>query len=185
MFAVIVIACVVAAVAAAARKLARRRQIRRRFGIEYDRLVTDRQSRRAAEAELALRQRHVSMLGIRPLTCGQRDRYAARWAAVREKFADIPDSAVLDAQYLVCAILSSRGYPLIHRDQVISDLSVQHSAVLDHFRAACELSDLVSAGAAGMLDMREAMAHYRVVVAALLGLPAGSEPASPLTGSAA
>jgi hypothetical protein len=156
---------------AAVRKLTRRRQLRQRFGAEYDRLVTDRQSKKVAEAELMLRQRHVSGLGIRPLTDSQRDQYAAGWSAVREKFADIPDLAVLDARYLVCAILVGRGYPLIHREQVISDLSVQHSRVLDHFRAASDLADQVSTGAASMLDMREAMAHYRVVIAELLGEP--------------
>lgn len=182
--AMIVSLCTAFATAAAVRRVVRRRQLRQRFGPEYDRLVTDRQSRKAAEAELTLRQRHVSGLGIRPLTDHQRDRYAAGWAAAREKFADIPDLAILDARYLVCAVLISRGYSLIHREQVICDLSVEHSRVLDHFRAASDLADLVSAGTASMLDMREAMAHYRVVVAELLSEPDRADMAGPLSGEA-
>ncbi len=188
MFALIMIVIGVIALAAAVaavRRHSRRRQLRQRFGAEYHRLVDDRQSKRIAESELIMRQRHVSELGIRPLAPWQRRRYAAAWAAVLEKFADVPDHAVMDAQYLVCAILAGRGYPLMHREQVISDLSVQHASLLGHFRAACELADHVGAGMAPMLDMRQAMVHYRVLVAELLAPPADQQHAAQLSGRAA
>src|SRR6266581_6264166 len=168
--AIVIIAIIALALAVAAmRTQARRRQLRQRFGAEYYRLVDDRQSKKKAEAELILRQRHVRDLGIRPLDARSRRRYIADWESAQEKFADLPAGAVADAQHLVNAVLESRGYPLMHREQVISDLSVEHAGVLDYYRAACDISDQVSAGTATTEDMRHAMIHYRAILNELLG----------------
>jgi hypothetical protein len=47
---------------------ARRRSLRRRFGPEYDRVVTERNDRRAAERELRARERRHAELNLRPLS---------------------------------------------------------------------------------------------------------------------
>jgi FtsZ-interacting cell division protein ZipA len=168
---VIVAAIALVALVVVVIRQSRRRELRRRFGIEYDRLVDDRESRQRAEAELLMRQRHVGELGIRPLEDKLRDRYAAQWAATQEKFVDTPASAVADAQHLVNAVMRDCGYPLDNREQVISDLSVDHANTLDHFRAVCEVSERVTAGTASTEDMRQAMIHFRVLFAELLGEP--------------
>jgi hypothetical protein len=176
---VILVVLVVAAIVAGAMTLTRRHQLRRRFGTEYDRLVDDRESKLKAEAELVMRQRHVGQLGIRPLSPALRDRYAADWTAAQEQFVDTPADAVANAQHLVIAVLQDCGYPAMHREQVISDLSVDHASTLDEFRAACVISERVAAGTASTEDMRQAMIHYRALFAELLGQPADSlaEPA--------
>jgi len=180
---VLIAAIALAAAAPGVVRQTRRRELRRRFGAEYYRLVDDRQSRRKAEAELVLRQRHVAQLGIRPLDQRQADRCAADWAAAQEKFVDTPVSAVADAQHLVNAVLQDCGYPLMHREQVISDLSVDHASALDHFRAACDISESVRAGTASTEDMRQAMIHYRVLVTELLGQPGPGSKQLPATAS--
>src|SRR5712692_3414226 len=173
---IVVIAVIaVAALVVGGMRQTRRRQLRRRFGAEYDRLVEDRQSRPKAEAELVMRQRHVAKLGIRPLYPELRDRYAAEWAAAQDGFVDMPASAVVDAQHLVNSVLQDCGYPLMHREQVISDLSVDYAGTLDHLRAACEISDRVSAGTASTEDMRQAMIHFRVLFTRLLGQDAPTD----------
>jgi hypothetical protein len=50
----------------------RRRQLRERFGTEYDRTVQERESRSAAERELAEREQRHAKLDIKPLSslCG-------------------------------------------------------------------------------------------------------------------
>lgn len=171
---VIIVVFALAVVVVGVIRQTRRRKLRRRFGAEYDRLVDDRQNRRQAETELVMRQRHVAKLGIRPLDPGLRDRYAAEWAATQESFVDMPANAVVDAQHLVNAVLQGCGYPLMHREQVISDLSVDHAGTLDHFRAACDISERIGAGTASTEDMRLAMIRYRMVFTELLGQPAST-----------
>jgi hypothetical protein len=167
---VIVAVIVLAVVLAGIIRQIRRQQLRQRFGLEYDRLVEDRQSRRVAEAELLMRQRHVGELGIRPLDPALRDRYAAGWASAQEMFVDRPDAAVAKARQLVDAVLRDRGYPLTHLEQVISDLSVNYAHTLDHFRAAADISERTETGAVPTEDMRQAMIHYREIFTELLGL---------------
>jgi hypothetical protein len=159
--------------------LARRRRLRRRFGAEYKRLVDDRDSRSQAEAELVLRERYVSRLGVRPLDPVTRERIAARWAMVHDKFASDPVAAVVAAQRLLTALLRERGYPIVHREQVMSDLSVDHAELLDHVRSACDIFERTAAGMALGSDLRQAEADYRALFAGLLAEPADDGVAQP------
>jgi hypothetical protein len=79
---------------------------------------------------------------------------------------------------LVTAVMTDRGYPVEHQDQVLADLSVEHSDTLGHYRAAEEISGSAAAGTASTEDLRLAMIHYRALFGDLLGEPAdaGREP---------
>ena len=81
---------------------------------------------------------------------------------------------------LVVAVMTERGYPAEHDDQVLADLSVEHSGTLDRYRAAEEISQRAAAGTASTEDLRQAMVHYRALFGDLLGEPAdtGSESAA-------
>ena len=125
--AVIVIGAVVFGVMA----VSRRRRLRQRFGPEYDRVVGERDSRREAEAELTERERRVQGLDIQPLTAAAQASYAGQWTSIQEQFVDAPADAVTGAQLLVVAVMTERGYPVEQDDQVLADLSVEHSATLD------------------------------------------------------
>lgn len=169
---IVIIAIVVIAGVAVAVMSARRRRLQQRFGPEYDRVVDEHDSRMKAEAELSRRERRVSELNIRPLEPAAQARYAAEWATIQEQFVDAPQGAAGQAQDLVVAVMNERGYPTEHRDQVLADLSVEHAAFLDHYRAASDISEGATAGTASTEDLRQAMIHYRALFQELLGQPA-------------
>ena len=169
--AIVIVVIVVAAVLFMLTAANRRRRLRERFGPEYDRAVTERGSRREAEAELAERERHVRDLDIRPLSPSARNQYQSEWTAVQEQFVDAPQAAVTGAQTLVSAVMEDRGYPTQPYDQTLADLSVEHASTLDHFRAGHDISQNAAAGAASTEDLRQAMIHYRALFAELLGEP--------------
>jgi hypothetical protein len=177
---VIAIIVVVAAIAGLAYET-RRRRLQQRFGPEYDRLVEQTGSRSKAEAELASRQRRVEGLDIRPLDPAARVRYAENWAAVQEQFVDSPQDAVMAAQRLVMAVMKERGYPTEGGDQVLADLSVDHANVLDHYRAAYDISQRAADNAASTEDLRQAMIHYRALFQDLLGKTSATAPVAETT----
>jgi hypothetical protein len=154
----------------------RRRRLQQRFGPEYDRLVGERDSRREAEAELSGRERRVQDLDIEPLTDAARTSYTGQWMSIKEQFIDAPGDAVSGAQFLVAAVMTERGYPVEQDDQVLADLSVEHSGTLGRYRAAEEISGKAAAGTASTEDLRQAMVHYHALFADLLGEPAASDP---------
>jgi hypothetical protein len=178
---VIIIVAVVIVVAAAAGVIydMRRRRLRERFGPEYDRLVEEKGSRTKAEAELVGREKRVKDLDIRPLSPDAQARYTQDWAAVQERFVDAPQEAVANAQRLVMTVMNERGYPTEGSDQVLADLSVEHASVLDHYRAAYDISQTAADGRASTEDLRQAMIHYRSLFRDLLGdgADAGTETA--------
>jgi hypothetical protein len=151
----------------------RRRQLRQRFGPEYDRVVGEKRSQRKADAELAERERRVRSLDIRPLDETTRVRYAAEWTAIQERFVDQPEQAVTQAGLLVTSVMKDRGYPTEGYDQSLADLSVEHAGTLDHYRAAHQISMQAEAGTAETEDLRLAMLHYRALFSDLLGQPSG------------
>jgi hypothetical protein len=169
--AIVIVVIVVAAVLFMLTAANRRRRLRERFGPEYDRAVTERGSRREAEAELSEREKHVRELDIRPLSPTARNQYQSEWTAVQEQFVDAPQAAVTGAQTLVSAVMEDRGYPTQPYDQTVADLSVEHASTLDHFRAAHDISQNAAAGTASTEDLRQAMIHYRALFAELLGEP--------------
>jgi hypothetical protein len=176
---IIVVIIVVAAIVTGV-MYQRRRRLQQRFGPEYDRLVEEKGSKTKAEAELASRQRRVADLDIRPLDPAARARYQENWAAVQEQFVDSPQEAVMAAQRLVMTVMQERGYPT-EGDQVIADLSVDHASVLDHYRAAYDISQRAADNQASTEDLRQAMIHYRALFQDLLGEASSTAGETPVT----
>jgi hypothetical protein len=174
---IVVAVIVVAALVTGVMAIMRRRRLQERFGPEYDRVSGERDSKLKADSELAERERRVRDLDIQPLTDAARASYAAQWADIQERFVDTPADAVTGSQLLVTAVMTDRGYPVEDHDQVLADLSVEHSDTLGHYRAAEEISQSAAADTASTEDLRQAMIHYRALFSDLLGDPAntGSE----------
>jgi hypothetical protein len=168
--AIIVVILIVAALLVGLSVVNRRRRLRDRFGPEYDRAVSE-HGRREAEAELTERERRVRHLDIKPLSPTARAQYASEWTAVQEQFVDAPQAAVTGAQTLVTAVMKDRGYPTEAFDQTVADLSVEHAATLDHYRAAHDISQRAGSGTASTEELRQAMIHYRALFTELLGQP--------------
>ena len=166
---VIVAVVVIIAALATAAVMTRRHRLKEQFGPEYERAVTEQNSKLRAEAELTDRQRRVRKLDIRPLDEAARSQYAADWMAIQEHFVDSPQAAVGEAHELVTTVMTERGYPTEDDDQVLADLSVEHAQTVGHFRAAQEISRRAAADQAATEDLRQAFIHYRALFSDLLG----------------
>ena len=138
-------------------------ELRGRFGPEYDRAVQQHGSERKAEAKLTDRETRVEMLKIRDLDPMERDRYLAQWQAVQSRFVDYPKGAVTEADELVCSLMQTRGYPVSDFEQRAADISVDHSRVMENYRAAHDIALRLGRGEVSTEELRAAMIHYRVL----------------------
>jgi hypothetical protein len=157
--------CILLALALAHRRSA---ALHNQFGNEYDRAVDERGSRRDAEHELAERTQRHDQLQIRPLDAMQREAFAASWRSVQARFVDEPREAVADADGLVHDVMTERGYPMGDFERQSADLSVDHSDVVDHYRAAHDIRTRDADGEATTEELRAAMVHYRGLFDSLL-----------------
>jgi len=114
----------------------RTRHLRERFGPEYDRMRSHAASARAAESELASREKRVAKFHIRPLSPEERTRFTEVWGHVQSLFVDDPKGAIAEADRLVNDVMSARGYPMADFEQRTSDISVDHPIVVEHYRSA-------------------------------------------------
>jgi len=143
-------------------------ELRERFGLEYDRAVTEFGSPARAERQLAARTRRVEHLRFRELNDVDRARFAASWSRVQVQFVDDPAAAATAASELIKEVMRARGYPVDDFDQRVADLSVDHAAVVQHYRAARTLSESSRTGRVNTEELRQAVVHYRALFADLL-----------------
>src|SRR5256885_12576504 len=136
-----------------------RKRLQQRFGPEYDRTVAEKDSPRAAQRELAERERRHKELDIRPLSAAARERYAREWAQIQEKFVDQPSAAVADADRVLVALMAERGYPTEGYEQQVADLSARHAKTLEHYRAPHATEQ--KRDRASTADLRDAMVRDR------------------------
>jgi hypothetical protein len=173
----------VAAVAFAAvavwrnRRIQRRRHLEERFGPEYHRLMQEQGNAELVHRELEARAKRVQKLNIKPLSDGERRSFSEAWHQAQERFVDTPLLAVRSAHDLVQQVMRTRGYPVDDFEQRIADLSVEHPAVVEHYRAAHGLTNR-QGGEGNTEELRQAMVHYRALFADLLGTKPDAEPAS-------
>jgi hypothetical protein len=165
----VLVILVVVVIALVARRVARRKALQRQFGPEYDRVVAEKDNRSAAEQELRDRERRHSELELTPLSPESKARYSAAWEDVQIRFVDAPDEAVGTADELVTRLIAERGYPTGSYDDQLATLSVEHAKTLEHYRDAHEISRRSERGEATTEDLRQALVHYRVLFADLLG----------------
>jgi hypothetical protein len=161
---IIVVLLAIALVALVAQQLLRRQQLRGTFGPEYEHTVEEHEehdSHRAADQELADREKRHEQLAIRQISPTTRDNYTRRWGKVQEEFVDAPTDAVTDADRLLTDLMAERGYPTDDGGQKIKYLSVEYSNTLDAYRAAHDISLRNRRGEASTEDLRSAMVQYR------------------------
>lgn len=139
-----------------------------RFGPEYERALDDSGDRRAAERELAEREKRVSKLDIRRLDPQERDRFATAWTDVQAQFVDDPSGAIGQADTLVQRVMDARGYPVADFEQRAADISVDHPRVVEEYRGAHAIAERHAAGGVETEELRRAMIHYRALFEDLL-----------------
>ena len=147
----------------------RTRRLRERFGPEYERTQKEMGDARRAEAALAAREQRVEKLHIRPLKPEEADRFAEVWRHIQTLFVDDPKGAINEADHLVNEVMTARGYPMADFNQRVSDISVDHPIVVEHYRAARAIAERNQAGSASTEDLRQAVIHYRALFEDLLG----------------
>lgn len=167
--AIVVIAIlVVVVIAIVAMERRRKATLRQRFGKEYDRAVRERGSEQEALAVLDERAKRVDKFHIRGLDPTERERFATRWRTVQARFVDDPRGAVVEADDTVAALMGARGYPMAEFEQRAADLSVDHSRVVDNYRAAHDIAVRNRKNTASTEDLRQAMIYYRSLFEDLL-----------------
>jgi hypothetical protein len=173
---IVVIAAVIAAVMVA-RTRRRSEGLKDRFGPEYERTVAaSGDDHKAAERQLADRQKRHDAYEIRPLDASSRDRYADAWQQAQARFVDHPSEAVSDAHQLVDRVLRERGYPVDDFAEQADVVSVDHPEVVHDYRAAHAVSLANEHQEATTEDLREAMVHYRSLFDRLLDGPSTPPP---------
>lgn len=168
---IIVVILVLALVAAAAAMLYQRRrsaQLQERFGPEYKRTVHESDDRRAAEKDLAQREKRRSEFEIKPLTGKSVDDYREEWKHLQGRFVDEPGPAVAQADRLVVRIMRESGYPVDDFDRRADDISVDHPEVVQNYHEAHDIAVAESQGQASTEQLRQAVTSYRRLVDALL-----------------
>jgi LPXTG-motif cell wall-anchored protein len=143
-----------------------------RFGPEYERTVERMGSRGKAEADLAAREQRVRKLEIVPLAPQEAQRFRTEWQSLQARFVDSPRTAMTEADLLVRDLMSKRGYPVADFETRAADISVDHPHVVEHYRAAHEISLLHQRGQADTEAMRQALVHYRALFSELLEVEA-------------
>jgi hypothetical protein len=146
----------------------RERDLKQRFGGEYDRTVGEAGDRRRGELELLERQKRHDRLDIQPLDPARAPEYRSDWESAQTRFVDDPEGAIRDADTLIEALMSERGYPVGDFDTKVADLSVEHADVLQHYRAAHQIATAADEGDSDTEALRRAMVHYRALFASLL-----------------
>lgn len=86
----------------------RTRDLRFKFGPEYDKAVDVHGDRARAETDLAGRATRVARFHIHPLRKDERDRYADAWRTEQSRFVDDPQEAVNHADILVQDVMEHR-----------------------------------------------------------------------------
>jgi hypothetical protein len=168
---IIVIAAVTIVVVIAALLIARRRtsdHLKQQFGPEYDRAIKQHGDARHAEPVLLEREKRVEKFSLHPLSPVERERYAAEWANVQRRFVDDPSIAVTQAEKLVTAVMTARGYPMGDFEQRAADISVHYPTVVQNYRSAREITLRHAQGQSSTEDLRQSMVYFRSLFDELL-----------------
>jgi hypothetical protein len=143
------------------------RRLKEHYGREYERLLSENGSEKAANRELTTRERKRGKLDIVPLTPAALSNFTVGWQEVQASFVDDPASAVSAADRLVTEVMRERGYPVDDFDRRAADISVDHPEIVDNYRAAHGINtsqqDDVSTE-----QQRDAFVHYRALFEKLL-----------------
>jgi LPXTG-motif cell wall-anchored protein len=143
-------------------------RLQQRFGPEYGRTVDELGTQTKAESELKAREKRVERLNIVPLAPSEAARFSQAWKVLQGRFVDNPKGVVVEADKLVRELMQKRGYPMGDFERRAADISVDHPAVVDHYRAAQAIAVRDERGEADTEELRKAVVHYRTLFDELL-----------------
>lgn len=161
-FAVLVI--ILMAIGAAVWVINRKRNtetLKEKFGPEYDYTVSQLGDQQKAEADLKMREKRLEEMEIRELSADEEEHYLGEWERIQAKFVDNPDGAVTQADQLIQAAMSDRGFPVLDFEQRSTDLSVVYPTVVSNYRAGHEIAHRIGTEDVTTEDLRQAFVYYR------------------------
>jgi len=148
-------------------------RLKAHFGPEYGRAVANLGSQSKAESELKARKARVEQLKIVPLPPAEAARFGQAWRALQGRFIDNPKGVLAEADQLVRELMHKRGYPMGDFDRRAADISVDHPAVVEHYRAAQATALRDQRGQADTEELRKGVVHYRALFQELLEVSDG------------
>ena len=86
---------------------------------------------------------------------------------MQARFVDAPEDSLHRADGLITEVMQRRGYPMSDFEQRSADLSVEHGATVQDYRAAHAVA--TKGDLATTEDLREAMVHYRSLFDEMVG----------------
>ena len=143
-------------------------RLQQRFGAEYARTVERLGSREKAEAELRAREERVKRFRIEALAPSDAARFAQEWKLLQAHFVDNPSGTLADADRLVRELMLQRGYPMADFERRAADISVDHPAVVENYRAAHDIALRDQHAETSTEELRRAVLHYHALFADLL-----------------
>ncbi len=170
LIAAVILVAVIAAAWLIARERRRKQSVRlqERFGPEYARVISERGDRAAAEAELMAREKRVERFKLVALSPEDKTRFGEAWNVLQTRFVDNPRGVVVEADRLVRDLMVRRGYPMADFEHRAADISVDHPAVVEAYRAARAIAVRDQQGQATTEELRKAVVHYRTLFDELL-----------------
>jgi hypothetical protein len=154
-------------------------RLQQRFGPEYGRTVDDLRSRTKAESELKAREKRVERLNIIPLAPSEAATFRQTWESLQGRFVDNPKEAVVQANQLVCELMLKRGHPVGDFERRAADISVDHPAVVDNYRAAQAIVVRDTLGESDTEELRKAVVHFRALFDELLEVKEAAQEVAP------
>jgi len=165
---ILVVALLVAAAWVLSQRKKRSLRLQQRFGQEYIRTVDEFGGRAKAESELKAREKRVEHLSITTLAPSEAARFSQAWNALQGRFVDNPKGVVAEADQLVRELMLARGYPMGDFERRSADISVDHPAVVETYRAAQAIAVRDQRGEANTEELRKAVVHFRALFDELL-----------------
>jgi hypothetical protein len=168
--AILLIALVVAIVIAvrhARRRAQRRERLKKAFGPEYERTVSD-VGRRKGEADLAERLERHGRFERRHLDAAAVTGYHDRLEDLQTRFVDGPIAVVREANALLRELALAIGYPDGSEARMLSDVSVEHPAEVAAHRRGQAASRGDGRDEPSTEEMRAALLSSRDLLDAML-----------------
>ena len=166
--AALVVALLVAVAWVLSQRKKRSLRLKQRFGAEYGRTVDELGGRAKAESELNAREKRVEHLTLTALAPAEAARFTQAWNALQGRFVDNPKGVVAQADQLVRELMLARGYPMGDFERRSADISVDHPAVVETYRAAQAIAVRDQRGEANTEELRKAVVHFRALFDELL-----------------
>jgi len=141
----------------------RTRDLRERFGPEYERAIKEAGDKRQAENELKARLEHVKSLDIHPLSAEDVERFTVEWKATQADFVDEPHAAIQKADQLIREVMKARGYPVEDFEQRAADISVDYPDLVNDYRGLHLIAVKDEDDEVSTEEMRQAMVHGRAL----------------------